>query len=205
MKKLRLFASLATLCLCIAVLCIGIYAVQTPQYSINGSITCEDEDVFAKINTKVFKVAGTQTIKTMQTNVNTLATTAFSDIDTNTYIEDTKNTLKEYDTTSETDDDGKRTLNIVFAKNDAGVWYYTYYVVINIENLANTKINAKLTDGTTYTNLVTANKLIQNEIASGETKNLVVAFSLEGKTFGNDTTVTIDYKVEIGYTTYSAS
>ena len=194
MKKLKLFLSICTLCLCFAVLCIGIYAAQTVTYTISGTISYTVEDVFAKINTKVFKVVGQQDVSTMKTNVNTLATTAFSNIDTNTYIEDTKNTIEEYDTTSS--NTASRTVAITIDST-----YKTYYIVINIANLADRAINAMLTDTTTYTNLNTSSKIIQNGIAKGETKNLVVAFSLADKKVGIDS-LAMNYSIEVGYTEY---
>ena len=195
MKKLKLFLSICTLCLCFAVLCIGIYAAQTVTYTISGTISYTVSDVFATISAKVFKVSGQQSADTMQTNVDTLATTAFSNIDTNTYIEDTTNTIEEYDTTSS--NTASRTVAITIDNT-----YMTYYIVINIANLADRAISAKLTDSTTYTNLNNANKLIQNGIAKGETKNLVVAFSIADEKIGIDS-LTINYGVEIGYTEYA--
>ena len=197
MKKLKLFASLATMCLCIAVLCMGIYAAQTVTYTIGGTISYTVEDVFAKINTKVYKVSGQQTTSTMKTNVDTLATTAFSNIDTNTYIEDTTNAIEEYDTTSS--NTASQTVAITIDNT-----YMTYYIVINISNLADRAINAQLTDSTNYTNLKKASKLVQNGIAKGETKNLVVAFSLADKKVEIDS-LSINYSIEVGYNEYSES
>ena len=191
MKKLKLFLSICTLCLCFAVLCIGIYAAQTVTYTISGTISYTVSDVFATISAKVFKVSGQQSADTMQTNVDTLATTAFSNIDTNTYIEDTTNTIEEYDTTSS--NTASRTVAITIDNT-----YMTYYIVINIANLADRAISAKLTDSTTYTNLNNANKLIQNGIAKGETKNLVVAFSLADKKVGIEN-LAVSYSIAVRY------
>ncbi len=198
MKKTKLFLSICTLCLCFAVLCMGVYAAQSVSYTISGTISYTVEDVFATISAKVFKVSGQQDTDAMQTNVATLSTKTFDQIKaitTPTYTEDTSNTIEDFDTTSAVS--ASRTVAITMDNT-----YMTYYIVINISNSANVAINAKLTDGTTYTNLNTANKLIQNNIAKGETKNLIVAFSLADKTVGISS-LAINYSIEVGYTEYS--
>ena len=193
MKKLKLFLSICAICLSISVFCLGVYAAQTVTYTIGGTVSYTVKDAFVKINTKVYKVSGKQTTDTMQTNIDTLVSTAFSSIDTTTYILDNSNTIAEYDTTS--GDTASREVNITIDNT-----YMTYYIVINIENLSSRNVCAKLTDGTTYTNLNTAGKYIQNDIAKDTTRNLVVAFSLnDNKT---STTVTINYSVEVGYNEY---
>ena len=201
MKKTKLLLSLAMMCLSIAVLCFGVLAATSVTYSISGTISYEVSDVFAKINTKVFKVAGQTTTTNMQTNVDALATTALSSISgakttsssSLTYV-DTNQSIGVYDTTSS--NEASRSFDI-----DIDNEYMTYYIVINIENQASKVINAQLTDETVYTNLNTANILIQNGIAKGDTKNLVVAFSLSDKTV-SISGVEVSYSVEVGYIEY---
>ncbi len=201
MKKSKLILSLAMMCLSIAVLCFGVLAATSVSYSISGSISYDITDVFANINTKVFKVAGQTTSTNMQTNVDALATTALSSIDststtsdsTVTYI-DTKQSIEVYNTESE--ETTTRSFDITLDST-----YMTYYIVINIENLADKAVNALLTDSTTYTNLNTATKLTQSGIAKGDTKNLVVAFSIADST--TSTTVTMSYSVAVSYTSFS--
>ena len=194
MKKTKLLLSLSLMCLSIAVLCFGVFSALSVSYSISGTINYEITDVFAKINTKVFKVAGVQDSSTMQTNVDTLATTKLDDIAGTTYI-DSGIEIAEYDSESTSDDGTRQNVKITLDST-----YMTYYVVINVANQASEAINAQLTDNTTYTNLNTANKLIQNGIAKDETKNLVVAFSVADKT--TNVSVAIDYSVEVSYTKY---
>ena len=195
MKKSKLLLSLAMMCLSVAVLCFGVLAAQSVNYTISGTISYTVEDVFANISARVFKVSGQQTTDTMQTNVDTLSTTALGSIANSTYIEDTTNSLNGLNTT----DVGSASDTITI---DMKVEYLTYYIVINISNLADRVINAKLTDATTYTNLNTASKLIQNGIAKGETKNLIVAFSLADKKVGIES-LTIDYSIAVRYKEFS--
>ena len=194
MKKLKLFLSICTLCLCFAVLCMGIYAAQSVSYTISGTISYTVEDVFATISAKVFKVSGQQSASMMQTNVDTLSTTSLSSIASSTYI-DAGITITDFDTTSSSSE--SRNVDITIDNT-----YMTYYIVVNIANLADRAINAMLTDSTTYANLNTASKLIQNNIAKGETKNLVVAFSLDDNKVEINS-LEINYKVEVGYTEYT--
>ena len=201
MKKSKLLLSLAMICLSIAVLCFGVLAATSVTYTISGTISYDVTDVFAYINTKVFKVAGQTSSADMKTNVNALATTDYTKIGGSattsssslTYI-DTNQSIAVYDTTS--DETASRSFNISIDNE-----YMTYYIVINIQNLASKAINAQLTDTTTYTNLSTATKLVQNGIAKDDTKNLIVAFSITDKTI-SISGINMSYTVEVGYLEY---
>ena len=198
MKKFKLFASLSTLCLCIAVLCMGIYAAQSVSYTISGTITYTVEDVFVEITTKVYKVSEKQGYQTMETNATTLATTSFSDIDTNTYTLSqeltTFNSATSTTTTSEN-------INIAYGENA-----YTYYIVINIKNLTSSKnCSAYVTNNTTATtNSNTYTNTYQNNITSTETRNIVIAYSLSDEKT-SITSANISYTVNVSYTAYSTS
>ena len=198
MKKLKLLLSFAMMCLSIVVLCFGVLASTNVTYSISGTISYDITDVFAKINTKVFKVAGQTTKSDMQTNINTLATTAlFSIAGTQT----TGNASLTYEATdisiaecdSVTNDSKERELNISLDST-----YMTYYIVINIQNLADKAISATLTDSTLYTNLNTTSILTQEDIAKGEIRNIIVAFSLADKKQGISK-IDISYSMDVGY------
>ncbi len=194
MKKTKLLLSFTMMCLSIAVLCFGVFSAISVSYTVSGTISYEITDVFAKLNAKVFKVAGQTSSTDMQTNVDTLATIALDSIESTTYI-DSGITIAEYDTTSSTDDGKRENISITLDSE-----YMTYYVVINVKNLADKEIGAKLTDSTTYTNLNTAQKLIQNSIEKNTTRNLVVAFSIKDKT--TSTNVNINYSVAVSYDAY---
>lgn len=49
MKKFKLFASIASMCMALAVLCFGVYSAQNVTYTIGGSISYEVTDVFVEI------------------------------------------------------------------------------------------------------------------------------------------------------------
>ncbi len=198
MKKLKLLLSFAMMCLSIVVLCFGVLASTNVTYSISGTISYDITDVFAKINTKVFKVAGQTTKSDMQTNINTLATTALSSI---AGTQTTSNASLTYEATdisiaecdSVTNDSKECELNISIDST-----YMTYYIVINIQNLADKAISATLTDSTLYTNLNTTSILTQEDIAKGEIRNIIVAFSLADKKQGISK-IDISYSMEVGY------
>lgn len=194
MKKSRLFLSFSMFCLSIAVLCFGVFAAANVNYSISGNISYTITDVFAKINTSIYKVQGQTSADTLATNVTALSQTALADItkDTTTTYE-LHSSLAEFDSTSTTDNGKRENISLTLDST-----YLTYYIVINIENLADVTINAKLTDSTTYTNLVTANNLIQSGIAQNEkNRNLVVAFSIDDTT--EPTSVEMEYLVRVDY------
>lgn len=166
MKKSRLFLSFAMFCLSIAVLCFGVFAATSVDYTISGNISYTITDVFAKINTSIYKVEGQTSADTLATNVTTLSQTALADItnDTATTYE-LHSSLDEFNSTSTTDNGKRENISLTLDST-----YMTYYIVINIENLADVTINATLTDSTTYTNLVTASNLTQSKIAQNEKK-----------------------------------
>ena len=61
-KKSRLFMTVGSLCLALAILCFGVFAASTLAYNVSGSITYTVSDVFCSIGTQVFKSDVTQSI-----------------------------------------------------------------------------------------------------------------------------------------------
>ena len=53
-KRNKLWFSLATLCVTIAVLVFGVYSATSVNYSLGGSISYEVNDVFVNINTSLY-------------------------------------------------------------------------------------------------------------------------------------------------------
>ena len=57
MKKFKLLASIASMCLAIAVLCFGVFAASSVTYTISGTITYDVSDVFVNVKTSVYSFA----------------------------------------------------------------------------------------------------------------------------------------------------
>ena len=203
MKKIKLFLSLCMMCLSVAVLCMGILAASSATYNINGNISYNMIDGIALVNTRVYKVAEQKTTAELQTAIDGtgLSSMTFETIEqTSGYILsqklDTKATLSENATQSEI---SAGSINISFGATDSSVWYYTYYIVINISNLSSEKaLSATLTDNTTYTSVNYYTNTSQTSIAKGETKNIVIGLSLSDTTVDslnidiNDCSLTIE-------------
>ena len=203
MKRGKLLLSLSLISLAIAILCFGVLSAVTVNYGISGNITYSIKDVFVKINTRVYKIAEQQDKATVIANVKELETTPLASISTSKYT--LSQTMVEYDSTNaDTEtvthtakDSSGNTIQIAYGD------YYTYYIVINIKNLTSAKSNvcAYLTDNTTGdTNSVKTTNLYQNNIASTDTKNIVIAYSIKDKT-SEVTSVAIDYSLKVSYET----
>ena len=194
MKRGKLILSLSLMCLAIAVLCFGVLAATSVTYTISGTISYEVSDVFVKINTRVFGVTAQQDKATVIANVKTLETKALNSIADSTYKLSQK--MDEYDSTSA--DTGSATgIDLTYGGTKG---YYTYYIVINIQNLSASKaVDAIITDNTTAElNSIKTTNLYQNNITSTETKNIVIAYSIKDKTSSIDS-ADINYSLKVSY------
>ena len=191
MKKTKLFLSICMMCLCVAVLCIGILAASSATYQINGNISYNMIDGVARINTRVYKVAGDPASESdLQTAVTGtfLTTSSFAVIEANqspiyaqTY--QNKETLEYTDTPTTKDYD----INVVYGANNDADAYYTYYVVIQIYNQTETSgyvLNASITntDGTkianTSSSYVATNTSV-SKIKQNTFSNIVIGISAQ--------------------------
>ena len=156
MKKFKLLASIASMCLAIAVLCFGVFAASTVTYQISGTISYDVSDVFVNVKTTVYSyannlsqedlqayasaIAAKGAVNATQTNleVSTGKTATFTYVEgkTGSYtyggtpsgiIGGTENALT-------TSTDG---LKLTYS-NTAG---YSYFIVINVTNLASKALN----------------------------------------------------------------
>ena len=207
MKKIKLFLSLCMMCLCIAVLCMGILAVSSATYNINGNISYNMVDGVALVNTRVYKVAGTNS--SLSTSCTTLSTMTFETIEqTSGYVLsqklDTKATLSSGATSSEI---SAGSINIGFGATDSSVYYYTFYIVINITNLTdNGALSATLTDNTTYASTITkvVNTSQMTTIEKGDTKNIVIGLTIPSTTT-DEVYSTINYSITVSFSKYQCT
>ncbi len=207
MKKTKLLLSLAMMCLSIAVLCFGVLAATSVTYSISGTISYEVSDVFVKINTSVYGIAEQQSKADVITTVKTMESVSQANsltINSKTYTR--TQTMVEYDSSNATTEPATHTAQTSESKGVEIAYgtYYTYYIVINIQNLSSSKtVDAIITDNTTAElNSIKTTNLYQNNIASTETRNIVIAYSIKDKTQGIDSTVTeINYSLKVSYET----
>ena len=209
MKKLKLSLSICMMCLSIAVLCMGILAASSATYNINGNISYNMVDGVALINTRVYKVAGTTTETDLSTSCTTLSTMTFETIEqTSGYVLsqklDTKATLSDGATSSEL---SAGSINIGFGATDSSVYYYTFYIVVNITNLTDAGVlSATLTDNTNYASTITkvVNTSQMTTIEKGDTKNIVMGLSIPSTT-NVEVYSTINCSITVSFSKYQCT
>ena len=208
MKRGKLILSLSLMCLAIAVLCFGVLAATSVTYSISGTISYEVKDVFVKINTSVYAIAEQQDKATVITTVKAMESVSQASsltINSKTYTRTQE--MVEYDSSNATTDPATHTAQTSESEGVKIVYggekgYYTYYIVINIQNLSASKtVDAKITDNTTAElNSIKTTNLYQNNIASTQAKNIVIAYSIKDKK-SSITSAAISYSLKVSYET----
>ena len=163
-KKLKLFASLASLCLSIAVLCFGVFAALRVDYSLSGSVSYTAKDVFVNIKTSLYRstsdsvttengVVSTlaafkntaQTLEEVATQTSTQAVPGFSAEDVYSYDVETGSVVNPGTSL----EGGVDNIPIKYGKYTAeGDTAYAYYIVITIQNYGQAAINATVTNAT---------------------------------------------------------
>ena len=176
-KKAKLFLSMASMVLAVALFCFGVYAAVSVNYTISGTVTYQVKDVYTEITTKVYKDAIMYNASNLQTKAQELESKTFSQIE-ETYGQAVQ-TFNTYNNLTGTGEAGANGIDINY--NNA----FTYYVVINVKNLSSSvNVNISLTNNTTgdINSVIyqTANKTNIAKLAEGT--NMVVAFSLDDAT-----------------------
>ncbi len=201
MKKLKLVATISTLCLALMVICFGVYSATNVTYTIGGSISYEVNDVFATVETDVY---------TSSFNDSTKLKTEAEKFLTNDAVENAIQTEYKYDFTTTgaesesysntTKMDGNTEGGIKIAYNTTS--QRTYFVVISITNNGDNIISASVT-GTlgenANTTFVSTDPIIS--ISKSNKQKIVLAFMLDDITLGVSN-VDFDYTAKIGVGKY---
>lgn len=157
-KKLKLFASLASLCLSLAVLCFGVYAAIKVDYSLSGSVNYNVDNVFVKVETKLFWYENNVIPTDLQTPANNLKNTGAED--DNNYIglvesyQDTPYLSYENGVVLDAGQNAEHSSEDIQIKygaysNENPTTAYAYFIVVEITNYGTETINAVLTNNTT--------------------------------------------------------
>lgn len=210
MKKLKLFATISSLCLAVAVLCFGVFSAVNVTYTINGSISYEVNDVFVQIETKVYRSKAKQAmdLQTLKTTAQTdFENKTFSEIDTTKYelYKDDIETFSSLNATEEPATGSAENININYNQS------YQYYIVVNIKSytsdLKTFALVNKVTEGensnvytTPYANDIIKPENVTFDDATNKGKTLVIAYGInDPKTsVGNDNSFEYSIKVEKG-------
>lgn len=184
MKQKKIIASIASLCLAIALLAFGVYSASAVTFNVTNTVTYTFADVLVDINAKLYKVnSGTDTI------VSSAGLDALGDDSWTEVVDGVSNgTLKSY-----TGSDGVYTQNpdtstgnssIAFNMNNA----FAYKVKIDFTTVSNAGITVTYnssafvdSDGDNV-KLVVKDDASNNSIVTGETYTFVYYVLLEDAT-----------------------
>ncbi len=157
-RKFKLFFSLASLCLSVAMLCFGVYSAMSVNYSVSGSVSYEVRDVFVNIELSVYRSMSDTPIKSHTENENKLLSAQSETVEGFELLQDYNNTVSTYDPqTGKVESPGKDWtepsydgLNFTYGApgaEDSNA--YTFYIVLDITNYGSELINATVINNTT--------------------------------------------------------
>ena len=183
MKKMKLLMSLSMLCLSIAMLCFGVFAASQVTYTISGTISYTVKDVYCTISGVVYKnSAANVAAGTLNTNLTSL-------IGGTTSGYTSAQTLSAWTSTGSaaSPETKAETVNIAFGKDSNNAEWYTYYIILTIQNNSSKQLNANLAitnpasgdTGYSLLNISTGSKTAT--IAANATQKVGVAYSLNDK------------------------
>ena len=195
MKKIKLFATISTICLALAVFCFGVFSATQVTYTIGGSISYEVTDVFANVKTRVY-TSNFNDKNNLSSTVNTIAQTGDVSNFTDTNYEYDFTTNGESQSFDNTENGTKEGINIEYNTKEKR----TYFVVVSIKNNGDNTISANVTgkglnDGanTTFAKSGSIASLTKTE----NEKRLVLAFMLDDITIGISGRVSFEYVINI--------
>ncbi len=184
MKKKKIFGTIASLCLAVALLCFGVYAAGAVTFNVTNTVTYTFADVLVDINAKLYKVnTGVSTI-VKSGDLATLGTDSWTEVTDGV----TNGTLKSYtgDNGVYTQDEASSTGNssITFNMNTA----FAYKVTVEFSTVSNSGVvvtynNTAFTDaaGDNIT-LVVNDDATNNSIVTGEKYTFTYYVLLEDAT-----------------------
>lgn len=199
MKKVKLFATIASLCLAVAVLCFGVFSATQISYTIGGTISYEVKDAFVKVNTKVYKGTNAYNRGELELVSEDFAS-GTKTLASENFTQDTSYVISEYDSTSAS----------TFVKNDMNFEFSSttksYVVEMDIKNLSPSVSVWAIAEWNIddNSNIVQGNNVMQKEITSTASKKIYFAVSVED--FRNSISgVNYSMNLKIGVGDYSRS
>lgn len=200
-KKLKLFATIASLCLALAVLCFGVFSAMNVTYTIGGSISYEVNDVFATVETDVYTSSFSNSTNLLSEAKKFL---------TSSNVENAVQTDYKYDfTTKGIDSESYSNLDTLEDNTTGGIQVNynltdkrTYFVVISITNNGDNIISASVKGSmgqNANTNFVKTEPI--TSLSKSSNGKIVLAFMLDDvtQTIGG---VDFSYVVTIGVGEY---
>ena len=141
MKKTKLFASIASICLAFAVLVFGIYAAEQVNYQINGTLTYEVNDCYVTVETSVYYSPDRYTQDQLYSKMETIVATGqtqgltlypTSNLNYNSYLDTGEGA-------------NQKQLNLVFEGKKHNSPKQAFFIIMNVTNRIKVKIMAGIT------------------------------------------------------------
>lgn len=215
-RKFKLFFSLASLCLSVAMLCFGVYSAMSVSYTVNGSVSYEVKDVFVNINTRIYRATSDTPIDESQNNENATTITNAGENISSDFAQLTgdgyTNQFEGYDPeqgsvtepgVSNYDIPEYNVPNLTYgAPDDTDQTGYAFYIVIDIANYGSQSVHAIVSNKTivstqnTYFSVPTGINIAPRGENAYTTGRLVIGLALQDVT--RSASGDFGFKVEIG-------
>ena len=205
-KKFKLFTSMISFCFSLAVLCFGVYAATTANFSMSGMISYEITNVYVEVTTNFYTTSKKFDLASEfkenaemleQKTLDQLSDSVFTN--SGAVLTRLTDKVSEYSSLTATQAHEYLDHDITFSEAEDGI--FAHYVVINVKNLSEKPAYVKITDKhpiyITDSGVITYRTNDITEIEEGESVNMVVGYAL----FNSEKTIDgIEYEnsVEIG-------
>ena len=172
-KKFKLFTTLFSFCFTLAVLCVGVYAATSVDYTVNGTVSYEVEDAFVEVTTTLYSDAQQYDLADLAYKVEDIAK---GNVQNLTLVQTS-------DTYSSTETEGNSftpTNELKFSTQSGGA--LTYFYVVNIKNLGDNNVWAVVDDNVTLpNNVINYEHAVELNIAKTDDqgKNIVLSITIE--------------------------
>lgn len=216
MKKFKLLASIASMCLAIAVLCFGVFAASSVTYQISGTISYDVSDVFVNVKTTVYSYANNLSEANLKTYADAIAAkNAVAATQTDVTVGSGKATFTYV--TGKTGDYayggtpsgiiGGTANELTTSTDGLKLTYnnsaYSYFIVINVKNLASKslKITPDNANGAWGANVNSYHYVSASStgVAKDTSTNLVIAMSIIDKKVAINSGNTFSLKLTFAY------
>ena len=206
-RKFKLFFSLASLCLSVAMLCFGVYSAMSVSYTVNGSVSYEVSGVYVNINTTLYM--STLTTLTGDSSLGSKVSEFETQLKSNgsASVSDTAKHSYNYEYASYSEESGfnaettpkSDNIPINYGSYIEDQTAYAYYIIVKIENIAENKINAVLDLGdTSMLNSYVKPNMTQTNIDANSMQYFVIGMSLKDATIGVNETFNYDITITPG-------
>ncbi len=193
MKKFKLLASIASMCLAIAVLCFGVFAASSVTYQISGTISYDVSDVFVNVKTTVYSYADALSSTDLQKYADGIKAKGAQETNQTVSISGADKTFK-YTNQTGSYTNGRSGTGIISGKGDlttsglnlaySNTNGYSYFIVITVTNLASKALKvtpSNETWGASVNSVHYVSATNSTGIAKGTTDNFVIAMSIVDK------------------------